>query len=68
MGRKPKQHPPLSDFEREFLAGLREGKDLNTLFAPMMKRVMEVALEEEANHFLDQQSHTIHDDTCFENA
>jgi len=68
MGRKPKQHPPLSDFEREFLAGLREGKDLNTLFAPMMKRVMEVALEEEANHFLDQQSHSINDDVCFENA
>lgn len=68
MGRKPKQHAPLSDFEREFLAGLREGKDLNTLFAPMMKRVMEVALSEEADHFLDQQSCDRGDDASFDNA
>jgi len=53
MGRKPRQLEPLNDFEKQVLAGLREGKSLTTLFAPMVKKVMEVALEEEVNHFID---------------
>jgi transposase-like protein len=56
MGRKVKSLAPLCEFERDFLKGLREGKDLNTIFAPMMKRVMEVALSEEADEFLATQS------------
>jgi hypothetical protein len=63
MGRKPRKLEPLSEFEKQVLIGLKEGKSLTTLFAPMVKRVMEVALEEEVEHFIE--NHADRDDENF---
>ena len=43
----------LSEQELEILSGLQSGKGLQEIFAPMMKRVMEVALEGEIEEYLD---------------
>ena len=43
----------LSEQELEILSGLQSGKGLQEIFAPMMKRVMEVALEGEIEEYID---------------
>lgn len=47
-----KRQPPLSAVEQEILSNLTSGESISSAFAPLMKRVMEAALEGELeSHF-----------------